>query len=111
MMVVDKSGRRKISLISNIGMLKAFSMWTVAIALFSQSGNVVDAKAITPLIFIYYLFYDFPYTSMLVMYTLEILPYIICAKWFAIMIGLFRSVFECCLTSRTEYGSLFDHRF
>lgn len=60
MMVVDKLGRRKIFLISNIGMLTgqhcsltldwrliicpAFSMWTVTTALFSQSGNVVAAR-------------------------------------------------------------------
>ncbi|KIK45376.1 hypothetical protein CY34DRAFT_542058 [Suillus luteus UH-Slu-Lm8-n1] len=85
MMVVDKLGRRKIFLISNIGMLTAFSMWTVTTALFSQSGNVVAARATVPLIFIYFFFYDFAYTSMLVLYTLEILPYNIRAKGFAIM--------------------------
>lgn len=84
-MVVDKLGRRKIFLISNIGMLTAFSMWTVTTALFSQSGNVVAARATVPLIFIYFFFYDFAYTSMLVLYTLEILPYNIRAKGFAIM--------------------------
>lgn len=85
MMMVDKLGRRKIFLISNIGMLTAFSMWTLTTALFSQSGNVVAAKATVPLIFIYFFFYDFAYTSMLVLYTLEILPYNIRAKGFAIM--------------------------
>ncbi|KAG2142008.1 general substrate transporter [Suillus cothurnatus] len=85
MMVVDKLGRRKIFLISNIGMLIAFSMWTLTTALFNQSGNVVAAKATVPLIFIYYFFYDLTYTSMLVLYALEILPYNIRAKGFAIM--------------------------
>ncbi|KAG2341803.1 general substrate transporter [Suillus weaverae] len=85
MMMVDKLGRRKVFLISNIGMLTAFAMWTVTTALFSQSGNVAAARATVPLIFIYYFFYDFAYTSMLVLYTLEILPYNIRAKGFAIM--------------------------
>ncbi|KAG2104715.1 general substrate transporter [Suillus discolor] len=84
-MVVDKLGRRKTFLISNIGMLTAFSMWTVTTALFSQSGNVAAARATVPLIFIYSFFYDLADTSMLVMYTLEILPYNIRAKGFVIM--------------------------
>ncbi|KAG1872232.1 hypothetical protein F4604DRAFT_1881038 [Suillus subluteus] len=85
MMMVDKLGRRKIFLISNIGMLIAFSMWTVTTALFSQFGNVVAARATVPLIFLYFFFYDIAYTAMLVLYTLEILPYNIRAKGFAIM--------------------------
>ncbi|KAG2133357.1 general substrate transporter [Suillus clintonianus] len=94
MMMVDKLGRRKVFLISNIGMLIAFSMWTVTTAVFSQSGNVVAARGMfetmhirttVPLIFVYFFFYDFAYTSMLVLYTLEILPYNIRAKGFAIM--------------------------
>lgn len=85
MMMVDKLGRRKIFLISNIGMLIAFSMWTITTALFSQFKNVVAARATVLLIFIYFFFYDFAYTSMLVLYTLEILPYNIRAKGFAIM--------------------------
>ncbi|KAG1737263.1 general substrate transporter [Suillus lakei] len=84
-MLVDKLGRRKVFLISNIGMLIAFSMWTVTTALFSQSGNVASRPATVPLIFIYFFFYDFAYTAMLVLYTLEILPYNIRAKGFAIM--------------------------
>ncbi|KAG0706797.1 general substrate transporter [Suillus ampliporus] len=94
-MLVDKLGRRKLFLISNIGMLIVFSMWTVTTALFDQTGNtaaargnVIDNQARTatvPLIFMFYFFYDFAYTPMLVSYTLEILPYNIRAKGLAIM--------------------------
>ncbi|KAG1905045.1 general substrate transporter [Suillus fuscotomentosus] len=84
-MIVDKVGRRKTFLISNIGMLTAFAMWTVTTALFCESGDVAAARATVPLIFIYFFFYDLAYTSMLVLYTLEILPYNIRAKGFAIM--------------------------
>ncbi|KAG1855317.1 general substrate transporter [Suillus subalutaceus] len=95
MMMVDKLGRRKIFLISNIGMLIAFSMWTVTTALFSQhvqhlACTLVQANdqvraATVPLIFLYFFFYDIAYTAILVLYTLEILPYNIRAKGFAIM--------------------------
>lgn len=84
-MIVDKVGRRKTFLISNIGMLTAFAMWTVTTALFCESGDVAAGRATVPLIFIYFFFYDLAYTSMLVLYTLEILPYNIRAKGFAIM--------------------------
>jgi hypothetical protein len=38
-----------------------------------------------PLIFLFYLMYDLAYTPMLVAYTLEILPFHIRAKGFAVM--------------------------
>ncbi|EIW84270.1 general substrate transporter [Coniophora puteana RWD-64-598 SS2] len=84
-LLVDKLGRRKVFLVSNIGMLIAFSMWTLTTALFDVSQNAAAAKATVPLIFLYYFFYDFAYTPMLISYTLEILPYKIRARGFAIM--------------------------
>ena len=81
-------------------------MWTVTTACFDQSGDTAAAKgkfetlsyilaqihnqnlaATVPLIFIYYFFYDFAYTPLLVSYTLEILPYNIRARGLAIMVG------------------------
>ncbi|KAF9223402.1 general substrate transporter [Gyrodon lividus] len=84
-MLVDKLGRRKVFIISNAGMLIGFSMWTLATALFDKSGHSAAAQATIPLIFIFYFFYDFAYTPLLVSYTLEILPYKIRARGFAIM--------------------------
>jgi hypothetical protein len=52
----------------------------------------VDAATI-PVIFLFYFFYDIAYTPMLVAYTLEILPYKIRAKGFAVMVGLIYCVF------------------
>jgi hypothetical protein len=43
--------------------------------------------ATVPLIFLFYFFYDIAYTPMLVAYTLEILPYKVRAKGFALMVG------------------------
>ena len=42
--------------------------------------------ATIPFIFIFYFFYDIAYTPMLVAYTLEILPFNIRAKGFAVMV-------------------------
>ncbi|KAF9238490.1 hypothetical protein BU15DRAFT_75185 [Melanogaster broomeanus] len=88
-MLVDKLGRRKVFIISNAGMLvsrnaTAFSMWTLTTALFVESQNIAAARATVPLIFVYFFFYDFAYTPLLVTYTLEVLPYKIRARAWAI---------------------------
>ncbi|KAF9267757.1 general substrate transporter [Marasmius fiardii PR-910] len=84
-LLVDWVGRRPLFIISNSGMLIAFGLWTVTEALFNALQKTDAAKATIPLIFIYYLFYDIAYSPMLVAYTLEILPYRIRAKGFAVM--------------------------
>ncbi|KAJ4477179.1 hypothetical protein J3R30DRAFT_3291440 [Lentinula aciculospora] len=84
-MLIDLVGRRSLFIVSNSGMLLAFGLWTVTEALFNALHETAAAKATIPLIFLYYLFYDIAYTPMLVAYTLEILPYKIRAKGFAVM--------------------------
>lgn len=84
-MLVDWLGRRTLFIISNSGMLVAFGLWTITEALFNALHKTAAAKATIPLIFLFYLFYDIAYTPMLVAYTLEILPYKIRAKGFALM--------------------------
>jgi len=84
-MLVDWMGRRPLFIISNAGMIIAFGMWTVSEALFNALHNAAAAKATIPFIFVFYFFYDIAYTPMLVAYTLEILPYKIRAKGFAVM--------------------------
>ena len=49
-------------------------------------ANTQLSLATIPLIFLYYFFYDIAYSPMLVAYTLEILPYKIRAKGFALMV-------------------------
>jgi len=83
--LVDYMGRRTLFLISNIGMLFAFALWTTSEAIFNNMHRTAAAKATIPVIFIFYFFYDLAYTPMLVAYTLEILPYKIRAKGFAVM--------------------------
>jgi hypothetical protein len=61
-------------------------------------GNVAAAKATIPLIFFFFFFYDLAYTPMLVAYSLEILPFKVRAKGFAIMVDsiYFISYYERC---------------
>ena len=51
-------------------------------------GSSLDLglSATIPFIFIFYFFYDIAYTPMLIAYTLEILPFSIRAKGFAVMV-------------------------
>ncbi|KAF9457782.1 general substrate transporter [Collybia nuda] len=80
-LLVDWVGRRKLFITSN----SAFSSWTITTALYVNFDNTAAARATIPLIFIFYFFYDIAYTPLLVAYSLEILPYKIRAKGFAVM--------------------------
>ncbi|KAJ7170699.1 general substrate transporter [Mycena crocata] len=83
--LVDYMGRRTLFIISNSGMLFSFMLWSITEAIFNTMHKAAAAKATIPIIFIFYFFYDLAYTPMLVAYTLEILPYKIRAKGFAVM--------------------------
>ncbi|CAE6465696.1 unnamed protein product [Rhizoctonia solani] len=84
-MLVDRVGRRTLFVVSNAGMLCAFSVWTVTAALYQLLGNTAAANANIALIFIFFSFYDIAYSPLLVAYTIEILPFNIRAKGFAVM--------------------------
>ncbi|KAF8910671.1 hypothetical protein CPB84DRAFT_1764320 [Gymnopilus junonius] len=84
-MLVDRAGRRPLFILSNSGMLATFCAWTVTTALYNTIHNAAAARATIPMIFLFYFFYDLAYTPLLVAYTLEILPFRIRAKGFAIM--------------------------
>ena len=64
-----------------------FALWTITTALFQQFQNQSAAKATLPFVFLFYFFYDLAYTPMLIAYTLEILPFNIRAKGFAVMVS------------------------
>lgn len=82
---VEKIGRRKMFLTSNFGMLVVFVGWTVTSAVFQDTGSKVAANFTIVMIFLYYAFYDIAYTPLLVAYAVEILPFTIRAKGFAVM--------------------------
>ncbi|KAG8853281.1 hypothetical protein FRB96_008366 [Tulasnella sp. 330] len=82
---VDRIGRRKLFLLSNAGMLVVFVFWTISSALFAEHGSRVAANTTIVMIFLYYGFYDIAWTPLLITYTIEILPFQLRAKGFAIM--------------------------
>ncbi|KZS92517.1 general substrate transporter [Sistotremastrum niveocremeum HHB9708] len=84
-LLVERVGRRKLFLASNIGMLISFCMWTLTTALWNTDNNKSAGKATIFLIFVFYLSYDLAYTPLLVVYSIEILPFNIRAKGFAVM--------------------------
>ncbi|CCA66652.1 related to hexose transporter protein [Serendipita indica DSM 11827] len=84
-MLVDKVGRRPLFLMSNAGMVVVFICWTITTALWTTQENRPAANASIAMIPIYFLTYSIAYTPMLVSYTVEILPYSIRARGFAMM--------------------------
>ncbi|KAG9045570.1 hypothetical protein FS837_006083 [Tulasnella sp. UAMH 9824] len=82
---VERAGRRKLFLTSNVGMLLTFSIWTATMVVFQQNGSYAAAMVAVVFIFIYYIFYDIAYTPILVTYVVEILPFRIRAKGFAVL--------------------------
>lgn len=80
----------------------------------TSSDSSCSSLATIPFIFIYYFCYDMAYSPLLVVYTLEILPFNIRAKGFAVMvrpsIGLCSNYLtDDCISS--EYCCLSDSRF
>ena len=71
---------------------------SITTALYQRDENISAAKATIPLIFLFFLFYNIAYTPILVAYTLEILPFRIRAKGFAVMVS--RSVVDVAVYVR-----------
>ena len=63
--------------------------------------------ATIPFIFIFYFFYDIAYTPLLIAYTLEILPFNIRAKGFAVMASVNVCHFVFSSTNCASYRILF----
>ncbi|KAG9037291.1 hypothetical protein FRB95_006234 [Tulasnella sp. JGI-2019a] len=83
-LLCDKIGRRKLFLLSNIGMLAFFTVQTVTSARFAQTGSHAAANGVLASIFLFYGSYDIAYTPLIVSYTVEILPYQLRAKGFTV---------------------------
>lgn len=82
---VDKIGRRKLFLTSTAGMLVTFIVWTICSARYAINGDSGAAKAVIAMIYIYYVFYNFAWSGLLVGYSAEILPYNLRAKGMTVM--------------------------
>ncbi|KAG8810087.1 hypothetical protein FRC17_003104 [Serendipita sp. 399] len=84
-LLVDKIGRRPLFLMSNAGMVVVFVFWTLTTALWTTQENRPAANASIAFMPMYFLAYSIAYTPMLISYTVEILPYCIRARGFAMM--------------------------
>jgi hypothetical protein len=82
--LVDRLGRRLMFITSAAGMLVFFTLQTVCSAEFALHGNQNAAHAVIAFIFLYYALYDLAFTPLIVMYTVEILPFALRAKGFNI---------------------------
>jgi len=83
---VERIGRRPLFLISTAGMLFAYVLWTIGAGINAKTpSNRASANLVMASIFIFNGFYDIAYTPLLVSYTVEITPYAIRGKMFAIM--------------------------
>ena len=67
---------------------------------------MVHPLATLPFVFLFFLFYDIAYTPMLIAYTLEILPFNIRAKGFAVMVSLINQRQDSKLISVLEFRGL-----
>lgn len=84
--VINRFGRRTLFLVSTIGCLVVYVIWTALEAVYEQNTNVnADgsssgggdgyAKGVLAMIFLYQFFYSIGWTPLQVAYVIEILPY------------------------------------
>lgn len=74
---------------ATLKLASAYCACTLTNALYSTTNDVVAAKATIPLIFLFFFFYNMAYSPVIIAYALEILPFKIRAKGFAVMVGTF----------------------
>jgi MFS family permease len=80
---VERIGRRPLFRISTVGMLLAFTAWTIASARFDITHAQGAGVAVMALIFVYQIFYCIAFSPLPVAYSVEVLPYSIRAKGMA----------------------------
>ncbi|RDW74541.1 uncharacterized protein DSM5745_07203 [Aspergillus mulundensis] len=77
--------RRTQFLISTAGMLAIFTAQTLCAGLFNEHNNKGAGNAVIAMLFLFYTFYNLAYNALLYSYPVEVLPYPIRAKGFAIL--------------------------
>ncbi|KAH9859167.1 hexose transporter [Lenzites betulinus] len=83
-LLCDKIGRRPLFVASTIGMFVFWVLQTACFALYSEHGNLVAAHTFIAMMFLFYTFYAIAFTPLIVVYTVEILPFPLRAKGFTI---------------------------
>ncbi|KAG9104514.1 hypothetical protein FRC07_009786, partial [Ceratobasidium sp. 392] len=84
-MIVDRVGRRKLFLASNVGMLICCAALAACLATFTKTSNPDAGYAVLALIFLYHGSYAIAYTPLIVSYTVEIMPFFLRTKGLAFM--------------------------
>lgn len=77
--------RRTQFLISTIGMLAVFASQTLCSGLFNEDHNQAAGTAVVAMLFLFYLFFNLAYNALLYSYPVEVLPYPVRAKGFAVL--------------------------
>lgn len=80
-----KLRRRTQFLISTAGVLVVFSAQTLCAALFNEQDNQVAGKTTIGILFLFYAFYNLAWNALIFSYPMEVLPYPIRAKGYAIL--------------------------
>jgi len=83
-LLCDRIGRRRLFIISTIGMFVFYVLQTICFALYSERNDLKAAHTFIAMIFLFYGFYDIAFTPLIVSYTVEILPFPIRAKGFTV---------------------------
>lgn len=81
---VEHFGRRPLLLIGTAGMFISLIITTALSAAFAERGNLAAGKAVVAFLFIFYGFYACSYSPLGVAYPVEILPFRLRSKGFAI---------------------------
>ncbi|KAG8725559.1 hypothetical protein FRC09_011286 [Ceratobasidium sp. 395] len=84
-MIVDKYGRRRLFLTSNIGMLIGFAVLTTCAGIYQNTGQERAGHGVLAMVFVYQAAYAIAYTPLLVSYSVEILPFFLRAKGLAMV--------------------------
>lgn len=80
-----KVRRRVQFLISTVGVLAVFSAQTLCAALFNERGDTAAGTTVIAMLFLFYAFYNLAWNALIFSYPVEVLPYPIRAKGYAIL--------------------------
>ncbi|KAF9456247.1 general substrate transporter [Collybia nuda] len=83
-LLCDKVGRRRLFMISAVGMLLFWTLQTICFSIYAQHHNEAAAHTVIAMIFLFYGFCEIAFSPLIVSYTVEILPYALRAKGFVI---------------------------
>lgn len=75
-MMVDRFGRRRLLLVSTIGLGLSYIAWTALTSYFIKSHDESAGRAVVAFIFIAFFFYDIAWTPLPQAYTIEIFPFL-----------------------------------